>query len=152
MFYYQSQTKNVILTVFIVVLHRCLCLRSAWTDHLLLLVIAWNKHEWPSEGMFKDTVQVIEMYHPIKVSSMERRQWNTLRTIWPYAIIFQQQLWIAWNSKSVSGSKWLKIIELFTCSLPSFSLFYYFSFTIIAVFSQVMGLLSRSLFPFPLPM
>lgn len=122
MFYYESQTINVILTLFIVV-SSVLCLRSAWTDLLLLRVIAWNKHEWPSEGRFKDTVEVIEMYHPIKISSMERRQWNTLRTIWPYAIIFQQQLrrniiqCNAWNSKSVSGSKWLKIIELVTCVL-----------------------------------
>jgi len=43
--------------------------------------------------MFKDTVEV-EIYHPIKVSSMERRQWITLRTIWPFSIIFQQQFWV----------------------------------------------------------
>lgn len=52
----------------------------------------------------------------------------------------------AWNTKSVSGSKWLKIIELVTCILFFLLvLFFFFFFTIMGVFSQVIDLLSLSL-------
>ncbi len=101
-FYYKIQTINAVLALFTAMWQIAVTLQfkrqhSTRDFSTLIQVTVQNKHEWTSEGMSKDKVQLTEMYHiscnkSISVSTQRKTSLKQLGNSMLLKVAFTQRL------------------------------------------------------------